>query len=270
MQKFLLTAAAALCALALCAGNRGDAAENELLEAYSSMQFSKAKKLAAGSPRPEFQLIYALCEVFDRRAQNLKHGMPELERLSKDPALPEKYRPTALLAYARAMHTLSMRKNVYAPADGFDPAPLYDELISRYPESPEAVFSAIYKATRMIDLNRSDDAIAFLEKFLVDFKGERKLTGAVHALLAQEYILSRDDYKAAIRHYIAVRDIGVANPRHQAPAQFRIARIYDVRLNDYAAAEREYKRYLKEHPDSGEAVLARRYLKELDDRRRNK
>ena len=122
----------------------------------------------------------------------------------------------------------------------------------------------------MIDLNRSDDAIAFLEKFLVDFKGERKLTGAVHTLLAQEYILSRDDYKAAIRHYIAVRDIGVANPRHQAPAQFRIARIYDVRLKDYAAAEREYKRYLKEHPDSGEAVLARRYLKELDDRRRNK
>ena len=89
MQKFLLTAAAALCALALCAGNRGDAAENELLEAYSSMQFSKAKKLAAGSKRPEFQLIYALCEVFDRRAQNLKHGMPELERLSKDPSLPE-------------------------------------------------------------------------------------------------------------------------------------------------------------------------------------
>ena len=132
MQKVLLTAFTALCCVAIYASPAGDSAENELLEAYSSMQFGKAKKLAANSKRPEFQLIYALCEVFDRRAQNLKHGMPQLKRLSRSPELPEKYRPTALLAYARAIHTLGFRKNVYPPAEGVDPTPLYDKVIAKF------------------------------------------------------------------------------------------------------------------------------------------
>jgi tetratricopeptide (TPR) repeat protein len=270
MQKFLLTAAAALCALALCAGNRGDAAENELLEAYSSMQFSKAKKLAAGSKRPEFQLIGALCEVFDRRSQNLKHGMPELQRLSRSPELPEKYRPTALLAYARAIHTLGFRKNVYPQAEGVDPTPLYDEVLAKYPTSTEAVFAAIYRTTLMFDTQKNREGISFLENFIRNFKGNPKLLGAAHSLLAQEYILSFEDYKSAVKHYIAFRDLGVANPKHQAPVQFKIARIYDFRLNDYAAAEKEYIRFLKEHPDSGEAVIVKRYLKELKARRESK
>ena len=270
MQKLLLTAIAAMCSVALYAGTADDAAENELLEAYSTMQFSKARKLAADSKRPEFQLIYALCEVFDRRSQNLKHGIPELQRLANSPELPEKYRPTAMLAYARAIHALGLRKNVYTPAESVDPTPLYDKVIAKYPDSTEAVFAALYRSTVMFDAKKSDEGIKFLEKFIKDFKGNRKLLGAVHSLLAQEYILCFSDYKSAVKHFTAFRDLGVANPRHQAPVQFKIARILDYKLNDYDAAEREYHRYLKEHPDSGEAVIVKRYLKELEERRQGK
>ena len=264
MQKLLLTATVALCCAAYCADNTSDdTAANKLLEAYSSMQYPQAKKLAAGSKRPEFQLIYALCEVYDRRAQNLKHGMPELERLSKDPSLPEKFRPTAKLAYARAMHTLGLRKNVYTPAEGFDPEPLYNEIISTYPDKIEAVYAVIYRAQYNMDKGNIENEILRLEKFLNDYKGPVSYTGSIHFLLAQEYIRTGKRYAQAVKHYEKFRDAGIANPRNQVTVMFQIARIYDFYLKDKVSAEREYLRFLKEHPNSSEAIVAKRYLKEL-------
>ena len=47
--------------------------ENAMLAAYSNLQYSEARRLAAKSDRPEFKLISALCDVFDRRTQNLRN-----------------------------------------------------------------------------------------------------------------------------------------------------------------------------------------------------
>ena len=238
--------------------------ENALLAAYSDFRYAEAKRLAAKSDRPEFQLIGAMCNVFDRRAQNLQRGIPELERLSKSPDLPERYRCTAKLAYARAMHTLAMRKNMYKDADNVDPVPLYDEVIRSYPENIDCIYAVIYRTQYLLSKDRAKEALDFVERFIQSYGGKNKrLLCPLHLMLTNEYIRNGERYDIAVRHAEKARELVPANPKTQYILHFKIARFYDVYLKNRERAEQEYISYLKKHPDNSEAVLVRRYLKEL-------
>ena len=267
-MKLPLIATALLASVcSLCASSVPDKAENEMLRAYSDFQYAKAKRLASKSDRPEFKLISAMCDVFDRRAQKLKSGIPELERLSRSPELPERYRSMAKLAYARAVHTLAMRKNVYPEAKNIDPVPLYDEVISTWPESLDAIYAVIYRTQYLIEKNKLQDALDFAEKFIADYKGIKRQLCPVHLMLFNEYIRNGSRHDIAVKHAEKARELVPANPQTQYLIHFKIARIYDVYLKDDIRAEKEYVSYLEKHPDNAEAILVRRHLKELRERR---
>ena len=245
-----------------------DQAENELLSAYSDMQYAKTKQIAAKSDRPEFKLLSAMCDVFDRRAQKLKRGLSELQRLANSPELPERYRCTAKLAYARAIHTMAMRKNIYPEAKNIDPVPLYDEVILMFPETIDCIYAVIYRTQYLISKNKTGEALDFAEKFILSFKGTNKrLLYPIHMLLFNEHIRNGGRYDIAIKHAERVRELVPANPKTQYTIHFKIARIYDAYLKDDLRAEKEYVSFLEKHPDNTDAILAKRYLKELRERR---
>lgn len=245
--------------------------ENAMLAAYSNLQYSEARRLAAKSDRPEFKLISALCDVFDRRTQNLKRGMPELERLSKSQELPERYRSMAKLAYARANHTLALRERVYKNAGKVNPVPIYEEIITTYPESLESISAVVYRAQYFMEERNFQEAIQFTENFINSYKGKnRRLLCPLHLMLKDFYILCFRDYKNAMRHAKIARELRPANPRMAQRLDFQIARIYDVYLKDDVNAEKEYLSFIEKHPDTSEATPAKRYLKELRERKAKK
>ena len=245
-----------------------DQIENQMLEAYGDLQYAKAKRIAATSDLPQFQLIRAMCEVFDRRAQNLKRGIPELKRLSQSKELPERYRNTAKLAYARAMHTLAQRKNVYANAGEVNPVPLYEEIAETAPETLEGITAVVYRAQYFLEKENPQDAVQYTEKFINSYKGKnQRFLCPLHLMLKDVYIRNFSDYKSAIRHAERARELVPATPRTVQLLHFQIARIYDIFLKDDVKAEQEYLSFLETHPDTSEATPARRYLKELRERK---
>lgn len=257
--------------LVLCANcsaaNVSDKAENEMLRAYSELQYAKAKRIAEKSELPQFKLISAMCDVFDRRAQNLRRGLPALEKLSKSKELPERYRSTAKLAYARAMHTLALRKNLYPEAKKVDPVPVYDEVIAACPAHIDAIYAVIYRTQYLIEKGNIQEAFEFAEKFITNYKGSKRQLYPVHLMLFNEYIRNGKQYKIAIKHAEKARELVPANPKTEYLIHFKIARVYDVYLKDYDRAEKEYVSFLEKHPDNSEAIIAKRYLRELRERK---
>ena len=268
MKRILLFTAVLILYSVKSIANTPDKTENELLGAYSDLQYAKTKQIASKSNRPEFQLFSAMCDVFDRRAQKLKRGLSELHRLANSPELPERYRSTAKLAYVRAMHTLAMRKNIYPEAKKVDLIPLYDEVISLYPETIDGIYAVIYRTQYLIDQNKKDEALDFAEKFILSFKGNnQRMLYPIHLLLFNEHIRNKGRYDIAIKHAERVRELVPANPKTQYTIHFKIARIYDAYLKDDIRAEKEYVSFLEKHPDNADAILAKRYLRELRERK---
>ena len=239
-------------------------AENRMLEAYGDLQYAKAKSIASQYKGPQFRLIQAMCDVFDRRTQNLRRGVPELEKLANSSELPERYRPTAKLAYARAMHTLAWRKNVYPKAQTVDPVPLYEEVMRIAPESIESISAVIYRSQYFLENGNADKAISSAEDFISAYKGyEKCLLVPIHLMLKDMYIRNGARYKKAIVHAEMARKLVPATRKTVYLLHFQIARMYDVYLKDYAKAEQEYISYLEKYPNTSEATLAARFLKEL-------
>ena len=268
-MKNILLAALVICGSASYARDTDAATENKLLEAYSSMQYATARQLSKKSDRPEFQLIRALCDVFDRRSQNLKRGIPKLAELSQSTALAPRYRILAKLSYARAMHTLALRKTLYPEANNVDPVPLYNEVIALAPGSIDAVCAAIYRTQYLFETDKADEAFAGAEDFIRTFKGENpRYICAMHLMLKDDYIRVRNDYIKAVKHAEKARELVPANPNTIHTLHFKIARMYDFYIKDSVKAEQEYVSFIKKFPDTAEAVIARRFLKEL--RERNK
>ena len=86
-------------------------------------------------------------------------------------------------------------------------------------------------------------------------------------MLKDIYIVRNKDYKNAIRHALIARELVPANPRRVQILHFQIARIYDAFLKDDINAEKEYISFIEKHADTSEATPARRYLKELRERK---
>ena len=240
----------------------------EMLSAYSDLQYPKARKLANKFPdKPESRLVKALCTVFDRKKQDLQYGLPELGKIYKDEKFPGKLRLQAGLAYARAAQTLQMREGVYSVADGIDFQEIFDSIIKKYPNSPEACFAVIYQAQSYFesaDKAKKLEGIKLLKSFLKKFKGPRKYLSGINILLANEYILIQQDYSQAVKCLVNAWNDGISNPRTAEIVLFRIARSYDLKLKNAKDAIKYYKMFLKEFPNCSSAPVAKRHLKKLE------
>lgn len=240
---------------------------DEILAAYADMQYIQARKLADKNPAlPEARLVNALCAVFDRRKQDLAYGLTELKKIYEDKGMAQPMRIEAGLSYARAAQTLQMRPGVYPVAEAIDFNRTYDEIIAGYPDTSAAVFAVIYQAQGCFDSSdkeKVEKGFIRLNDMLRNFRGPSSLLSPVHYMLARQYIINGRSYEQAVRHLEAAREIGIANPRNREQVAFRIARIYDFYLHDRTAAELNYQRFLKEFPNSANAPVARRYLKNM-------
>ena len=246
------------------AGSKKVSTEEAALKAYSNMQYPLARTLANRHPgKPESRLVLALCAVFDRKKQDLGYGLPELKKLYDDKSLSGNIRLQAGLAYARAAQTLQMRKGLYPVADGIDFNKFYDEIIGEFPDSPEACMAALYKASGLFESGKKEDAFKLLTSFLNTFKGNRKYLSAVNLLLADQYIIQYKNYRESARHLTMALEDGISNPKTREETLFRIARAYDIKLNNKADAIKYYQLFLKEYPNSSSVPVVKRYLRKL-------
>lgn len=240
---------------------------NAMFEAYSNVQYAQALKLADKHPELiEARLTMALSAVFDRRKQDLAYGLPELKRIYDDVAVKAELRLEAGLAYARAAQTLRMRPGVYPTVADIDFNKIYDEIIAGHPESPTAVFAAMYQAQgRLASTDEKEIAQGFarLEGLPATFRGPKQLLGPVHYMLADQYIIHGRRYDRAAQELEKSLTAGMVNSRTREEVTYRIARIYDVNLSNKTLAGEWYRRFLRDFPNSSYVSLARRYLSEI-------
>ncbi len=265
MNKIWITGGILLAASSLLASEISP--RDQVLEAYSNMQYPQARKLARKySKLPESRLAKALCAVFDRKKQDLGYGLPKLKNIYDDKSLNFKLRLQAGLSYARAAQTLQMREGVYPVADGIDYNVIYDSIKSEYPNGPEACFAVVYQTQNLFESSDKEDqakGIAILEKFLSRYKGPKNFLAAINILLADQYIISSGNYRRAVKYLLNAHESGISNPRSREIILFRIARTYDLKLKDKKSAQKYYRLFIKKYPNSSSAPIVKRYLREM-------
>jgi hypothetical protein len=265
MDKIVIAGGALLIASSLLAKDMppGD----QVLEAYSNMQYSQARRLAKKYDKlPEARLVKALCVVFDRKKQDLGYGLPELKNIYNNKNLNSKLRLQAGLAYARAVQTLQMREGVYPISDGIDYNAVYDSIKNKYPNSPEACFAVVYQTQELFESGERKDkikGIVILGKFISRYKGDKKFLAAINILIADQYIIRSGNYRKAVKYLLTAHKNGISNPRTREIILFRIARTYDLKLNDKKSAEKYYRMFIKKYPNSSSAPIVKRYLREM-------
>lgn len=254
----------------LAAGaDSGPVVENEApaaFKAYAAMNYAQAGKLARPiSDTPEGQLIGGLCDLYDRSNQNIERGQQVLAGLFHNEKTPLPYRVEAGVALGRTSQLMKERRDLYGDsADRYDHVEILEGVRKLAPGSRadrDAFFYLIRE--RLEDPKQSAAAIAELEAFFRDFKGDRTLLAPVHLLAEYEYGRLRCDYKSAVRHLREGYEIGFANPSENRSGLFRLAFLYDKKLNDRPMAVKYFKEYLERYPYSGQAVVAKRFLREL-------
>ena len=265
-KKILIGITLAMLAVIVSAGKKTTPA-GRICDAYANMQYPLARTLSAKYPElPEAQLVRALCAVYDRRKQDLNYGLPELKRIYEDKKFKEALRLQAGLAYARAGQTLRMRPGVYPQAESIDYESVYDAIIANYPDSSAACFAVTYQTEGWFtsgDENKIEKAFADLKNFMKDYKGPKRYLGALNIMLADCYIIHGRHYDKAVKHLVAALDLGISNPRTAEQILYRIGRTYDIKLHDIKLAEKYYKKFLKEYPNSAYATIIERYMKEI-------
>ncbi len=266
MNKFLFLLFMTFAVVTIAAG--GDNSSDEMFQNYSEMNFSVAKKLAFKQRnKPEGKLIYALCLIHDKSAQDIPQGFKELGELYSDGNLSPAIKIQTTLAYARIAQLIQDRKDIYGNiADKVKFNDIYDEVIALAPGSTEACYAIVYKNQPLVE--SSDPAVsarAFkeIEEFIASFKGEEKLLGPVHLFADYEYIAVKKDYKRAVEHLEKAVKLGIANPTSEQDNVFRIGRIYHAKLADKQNAIIAYNKFLEKFPSSNRAPVVERYLEEL-------
>ncbi len=245
----------------------GNISKNEILKAYGAMQYPLARKLAReNATLPEARLVMALTAVFDRKKQDLNYGLPELKRIYEDGSLSAGLRLQAGLAYARAAQTLQMRKGIYPEADGINYKTVYESIMKNHLNRPEACFAAVYLVQELFDkLDGPDRKKGFkiLNNFIASYKGPKIFLGAVNIMLADQYVIDDSDYHKAVKHLLFAFNDGISNPRIRERTLFRIARTYQLKLNDNENSRKYYLLFLKEYPNSSSAPIVKRFLGDL-------
>ncbi len=263
--KLLMFIAASVTAMTAAAGGNPS---DEMFQAYSEQNFSKAKKLALKQKnKPEGKLINALCLIHDKDSQNIPHGFEELGELYRDSNLPRDLKIQTALAYARVAQLIQDRKDIYGNiADEVKVNDIYDVIIKLSHDSTEACYAVVYKNQPLIeshDAAVSARAFQNVEDFIKSFKGDPKLLGPVHLFADYEYIAVKKDYKQALEHLEAAVKLGIANPTLEQDNMFRIGRIYQVKLGNSQKAIEAYKNFLEKFPSSNRVPIVERYLEEL-------
>lgn len=133
------------------------------------------------------------------------------------------------------------------------------DLVRKFPESPEADEASIHLAESLLEPRASasspagfglpaeapvERGLRVLEERLQAFP-HNPLATAMHIMLANQYIkLQR--FPEAVKHLIAADEEGIAVRTSRAITRWRIARIAEKELGDYALAEKYYQRYVDE------------------------
>lgn len=245
-----------------------------MLRAYHEMNYAAARKLAKARPEtPESRLIRALCDVYDRRSQDITRGQRELERIFQDGSLPEPYRIEAGLALGRTAQLMKKRRELYgSDADRYDHLKTLREVAALAPAGASGAAAMFYVFQELLE-NPETAAVAFteMEAYLRNFGGDRGLLVPLHLLAEYEYIRLRKDYKNAVRHLENSCKLGITNPNEARDALFRLEFLCYKKLGDRKAAGRYFNEYLAKHRFSGQAVVARRFLEEMKkEERRNR
>lgn len=243
---------------------------NQILDNYSNVQYSLARNLARKYPKlPESRLVTALCAVFDHRKQDLRNGLLELKRIYQDKSLNDNIRLQAGLSYARAAQTLQMRSGLYPVVDHIDFNAIYDKIMHDYPDRPEACFAVIYKAQSLFDSNGekyTKQAFSLLKSFLKHYQGPKTFLAPINMLLAYRYVINYGDYHKYVEYMTAALAAGIANPQTRENILISIGRTYSIKLKNKLLAQKYYRQYLREYPNSSNVPIIKRYLCRLSER----
>ena len=272
MVKPVLAFSMVCAAFAVSAAEKNPQAE-ELFKAYSEMNYPAARKLAKASPDLlEAKLVGGLCDLYDQKEQNIKQGQQAMAEIFFVKDNPPAYRQLAGVSLARTAQLMKQRREQYGTeADQYNHLKIFQQVIDLDPTTEaarDAFFYMIYEELETPELQEA--GFEKLEKFLSEFKGDKTLLPPIHRLAEYEYIRQRRDYKNGVRHLKAGYDIGFANPSVSRSAAFRLPFLLYKKIGDKEQAIEYFKLYLKRHPFSAQAVVAKRFLKELGVGEQNK
>ncbi len=255
-----------VCAAFAVSAAEEDPSVRELFKAYSQMNYPAARKLVKASPDLlEGKLVGGLCDLYDQKEQNIKRGQEAMAEIFYTKDNPVKYRQLAGVSLARTAQLMKERRDQYgAAADPYKHLRIFAEVIELDPTTESARDAFFYSIREELENPETRDA-AFekLEKFLAGFKGDKKLLPPIHRLAEYEYVRLRQDYANGVRHLKTGYDIGFANPSVSRSAAFRLPFLLYKKIGDKEQAIQYFKLYLERHPFSAQAVVARRFLREL-------
>ncbi len=232
---------------------------SELATAYAEQDYNLTARLLKTAPESaEKRLIGALCDLYDRNRQDIGRGQKVCAEIFADDGVELKYRLEAGMALARTAQLMKERREVYGrKADGYDHVEIYRKVMVLAPDTAAARDAFIYLMRERTDWEE-------LEAYCRDFKGERKLLAPVHLLAEYEYIRQKRDYGNAIRHLEAGYRLGFSNPSEDRAALFRLGFLNYKKLGDKAQGKRYFEEYLAKYPVSNLAVVAKRFLREME------
>ncbi len=238
------------------------------LKAYADGDYSKAFKIAQRLDSPKAKLVVALVKLFSERYQDIGMGLSGLKKLIDDSKTPPGVWRQAALTYARTVQLMQRRKGLYSAADNMDFSKIYLELLKKFPESPESCRAMVYLTEDRLASKTPatvNETFDMIENYCKNFKGNRKLLVPVYLFAANEYIYRKQDYKAAAECMNKAYKIGIMSPRLKEGMLFRLARTFDLKLHNRKQAEKYYREFLKEYPQSSRIPAVKRYLRALQD-----
>ena len=258
--------------LTLLPGTPSTAATDNLTasQLYQKGYFSKALRLAQKDEphSPLEQLIISLCQIYDKRNQNISSGLAGLRTIYLDQTIKANASliwAEAALSYARIIQVLQTRKR-YPEYEQVDISKVYRIIIATVPQDTRACTATIYLTEGYLssnDLIEQEKGFAFIENFIANYTGDPANLTPLHIYLDGYYINLKKDYASSFKHLRTAYETGINKEILARVTLFRLGRICDVKLNRKKQAKVYYKEFLRLFPNDQRASVARSYLAEL-------
>jgi len=233
---------------------------------YAIVRFDLVRQTPAADEEQRFSALLGLAFSYQLRPN------PDLDRAREYYELLEKMGTDR----ARRAALLGLGQIDLAEGASGDGETKLVALMHEYPDSIEADEAAIHLADSLFRPQPVGNGpgryvlasgavvergLRLLEERLRE-RPHNPLAAAMHMMLAGKYI-ELEDFEKAVPHLIAAEKEGIAGVKLRGTVLWRIARIADKRLKDYALAERYYQRYVDEFQRSALYYLASQSLERV-------
>ncbi len=243
--------------------------ENDIesaLKAYQDMRFKTARKITKKYlNKPEAELIYYLCFIYDKDKKDIPFGLKGLKKIINNPEVDSDIWSEAALSYARVLQ-IAHKQNKLKDFSDNEITDTYKSIIKKVPSSAYSCIAVTYMAEPYFfskDKKVQNKGFKLLEDFLRKYKGDPENTITIHLYIERMYVNLKQDYKKSFSHLESAYKIGITSDVKRETVLFRLGRISEVKLKNNDIARKYYNEFLKKFPYSNRASIVKRYLKNL-------